>query len=201
MQWHDRTSTSARTTLVGNALQDRDAPQQDMRTRIGESTRELQILEQSALEGVRDPVQHNLSPSPIAPDWILEGNPVARSRLLSKSTDGQAETLMWDCTAGRFTWHYGIDETVYVVEGSVLVTFSNGDTRRLKAGDSAFFPSGSHALWRVERYVRKIAFCRSPVSRKILFLMRCYQSLARIIRREPQTAAADNVPAGLRSNP
>src|ERR1700739_71802 len=102
--------------------------------------------------------QVNLNPSPIRPDWILEGNPTARNKLLSSSADGTASTLIWDCTAGRFNWFYGVGETVYVIEGGVVVTDVTGTARRLRAGDTIFFPAGSRAEWHVEDYIRKIAF-------------------------------------------
>jgi uncharacterized protein len=41
-----------------------------------------------------------LSPSPIHPEWILEGSPIARSKLISESADGAARSYIWDCTAG-----------------------------------------------------------------------------------------------------
>jgi uncharacterized cupin superfamily protein len=102
----------------------------------------------------------DLNPAPIHAAWILEGNPIARSKLLSRTEDGSASTLFWDCTAGRFNWYYGYDESICVLEGSVILTDGTGATRRLGPGDTAFFPSGSRFEWRVERYVRKIAFCR-----------------------------------------
>ena len=43
----------------------------------------------------------NLEPAPINPDWILEGNPVTRSKLVSSSADGNASTWLWDCIAGN----------------------------------------------------------------------------------------------------
>jgi uncharacterized cupin superfamily protein len=83
-----------------------------------------------------------LNPAPINPAWILQGEPKARNRLLSGSADGTACSLVWDCTAGRFNWFYDIDETVYVVEGSVVIRDHKGTVRRLETGDSAFFPAG-----------------------------------------------------------
>jgi uncharacterized cupin superfamily protein len=109
-----------------------------------------------------------LQPAPIPDSWILEGKPFARNLLLSRSEDGAASTLLWDCTAGRFHWHYSIDETVYILEGSVIVRDENGDTRRLTVGDTAFFPCGTSALWTVESYVRKLAFCRVPLPAALL---------------------------------
>jgi len=44
----------------------------------------------------------DLKPSPIEPSWIIEGNPKARSHVLSTSADGTAMILIWSCTEGRF---------------------------------------------------------------------------------------------------
>jgi uncharacterized protein len=101
-----------------------------------------------------------LKPAPINPAWILEGKPQARNAILSRSDDKAACTIMWDCTAGKFNWHYDIDETVHVLEGSVIVSSENTAPKRLEAGDVAFFPAGTTAHWHVETYVRKVAFCR-----------------------------------------
>lgn len=109
-----------------------------------------------------------LKEAPINREWISEGKPIARNALLSRSEDQSAFTLIWDCTAGVFNWHYDIDETVYILEGAVEVTDETGATRRLEAGGAAFFPAGSRAKWRVENYVRKVAFCRKPLSKAYL---------------------------------
>ena len=103
-----------------------------------------------------------LQPAPINADWIIDGAPIARNALLSLSDDKDAFTLMWDCTAGQFEWRYSIDETVYILEGSVIVEDEAGARHRLETGATAFFPAGSRAIWRVESYVRKVAFCRRP---------------------------------------
>jgi len=148
------------------------------------TTRELEILEQSSTpDGVIKfgTGRLSLNPSPICPDWIIEGNPVARNRLVSSSADGMASTFIWDCTAGRFNWYYSIDETVYVVEGSVVIQDPMGARCRLSAGDTVFFPAGSRAEWNVDSYVQKIAFCRIPVSRKILLAGRFYKALRRLL--------------------
>src|SRR5215475_14406003 len=105
----------------------------------------------------------NLRPNPIQASWILEGEPVARIELLSSSADGTASTYFWDCTAGRFNWFYGFDETFHILEGSVTLKQPSGAVRRVGAGDTVFFPIGSSAEWTVENYVRKLAFCRAPV--------------------------------------
>ncbi|MDE2348493.1 MAG: DUF861 domain-containing protein [Gammaproteobacteria bacterium] len=60
---------------------------------------------------------------------------VARDAVLSVSADGDATTLVWDCTAGRFDRHYDIDETVCVIEGAVRIKDPNGSVRPVGVGD------------------------------------------------------------------
>ena len=134
-----------------------------------------------------------LSAAPIRPEWILEGAPVARNKLLSRSADGGACTLIWDCTAGLFNWVYDIDETVYVLEGGVLVRDEAGNERRLGPGDTAFFPAGSRATWRVDSYIRKVAFCRNPVPAPLMFAARVVRKLSRMAGRG--AAKSDGAPA------
>src|SRR5476651_2157954 len=94
----------------------------------------------------------SLDAAPINPKWILEGKPVARNKVLSTSADGTATTLIWDCTAGRFNWIYSIDETLYILEGSVTLKDPAGNSRLVVAGDTVFFPAGSQAEWTVDSY-------------------------------------------------
>ncbi len=123
-----------------------------------------------------------MQPCPIHAAWVIEGNPVARNCMLSRSTDGGAWTLLWDCTSGLFNWHYDIDETVYVLEGSVVVRDDDGVEHVLGPGDQALFRAGSHAVWRVENYVRKVAFCRIPVPQPVSLGMRAFRKLGRMLR-------------------
>ena len=128
-----------------------------------------------------------LGPAPIVPNWVLEGNPTARNKLLSTSADGTATTFLWECTAGRFNWFYDVDETVYVIEGGVVVRDLDGGTRRLSVGDTMFFPAGARAEWTVENYIRKIAFCRAPLPRSVVYAKRGYHFLKRLMgRRAPE---------------
>lgn len=116
--------------------------------------------------------QVDLAPAPIDPSWITEGRPIARNAVLSVSEDRTAFTMMWDCTAGQFDWHYEFDETLHVVEGSVIVSSDCTPPKRLQAGDVVFFPSGTTAHWHVETYVRKIAFCRRVWPKPLVFALR-----------------------------
>ncbi len=123
----------------------------------------------------------DLDDSPIREEWVLAGKPVTRSKLLSRSADGSSSTYIWDCTAGRFNWEYFIDETVYVIEGSVVVNDGMGNTRTVNAGDTIFFPAGSRAEWTVDRYVRKVAFLRTPVPWMLNLPVRALRKVRRMV--------------------
>lgn len=135
-----------------------------------------------------------LSPAPINPEWIIEGRPVARNRILSKSADETACTIVWDCSKGKFNWHYDFDETVHFLEGSVTIEDGHSPARALKAGDVIFFPAGSHAVWTVDSYIRKVAFCRkilpAPVG-KLIKVMRAVKH-----RVSPPASAGSLMGAG-----
>lgn len=101
-----------------------------------------------------------MTPAPIEPSWIIAGDPVARVALHSRSKDEAASTALWDCTAGEFRWFFDWDETVIILEGEVHVTAQDGSQRTLRKGDIAYFAGKTWATWRIDSYVRKIAFCR-----------------------------------------
>jgi uncharacterized protein len=143
--------------------------------------------------------QEHLGASPINRSWILEGNPVARNKLLSKSADGSASTYIWDCSAGRFNWHYDIDETVYIIEGSVMLRDGKGAERAVKAGDTVFFPAGSTAEWTVEDYVRKVAFLRVPLPKSVFLAKHIYRALKRIVKGA-RSGEGNAAPAMFQSN-
>jgi uncharacterized cupin superfamily protein len=130
--------------------------------------------------------------SPINPAWILEGKPVARVALLSSSADGTASTYYWDCTAGRFNWFYGFDETLHILEGSVTLKDHVGRSRLVVAGDTVFFPAGSSAEWTVDKYIRKLAFCRTPLPGFLISLRGVARRLKRLAR-----GGAEPEPSGL----
>jgi uncharacterized cupin superfamily protein len=103
----------------------------------------------------------NLTPKPIEPSWIIEGNPVAQCCVLSKSSDGLASTMIWECSEGKFNWHYSFDETILILEGSIVLENEAMPPKRYGPGDVIFFRDGAHARWHVEGRVRKLAFCRT----------------------------------------
>jgi hypothetical protein len=122
-----------------------------------------------------------LEPAPIHPDWIHEGAPQARNRIVSKSRDGAALTLLWECTAGVFTWRYDCDETIHVIEGEASLC-DGGKERRIAAGDVVFFPAGARVTWRVDRYIRKVAFFREVLPAPLILPMRIWWRGVALIR-------------------
>jgi len=129
----------------------------------------------------------NLVSNPINAAWILDGQPQARIELLSSSADGTASTYFWDCTAGRFNWFYSFDETFHILEGEVTLKDPAGNSRRVTAGDTVFFPVGSSAEWTVDKYVRKLAFCRVPLPRSLIFARGVARRVKRAVRGGSKT--------------
>jgi uncharacterized cupin superfamily protein len=99
-----------------------------------------------------------LTPRPIEPSWIIEGKPEATWCVLSKSADGLASTMVWHCTEGKFNWYYDFDETIMILEGSIVLENDSMRPTRYSAGDVIFFRDGAHARWHVEGHVKKLAF-------------------------------------------
>ncbi len=130
---------------------------------------------------IAPPAEVELVPAPIPTDWILAGTPEARSRQLARSQDGASSVMAWSCTAGRFNWHYTVDETVHIISGEVFVTNEKGEECRLGPGDMAFFPAGSRSTWWVPVEVRKLAVCRQAMPLPFGFALRAWNKAARIL--------------------
>src|SRR5207302_2903600 len=84
----------------------------------------------------------DLTPRPIEPSWIIEGKPDAQWCVLSQSADGLASTMVWECSEGRFNWYYDFDETVLILEGSIVLESDTMPATRYVAGDVIFFKDG-----------------------------------------------------------
>ncbi|MBR1280056.1 DUF861 domain-containing protein [Bradyrhizobium sp. AUGA SZCCT0283] len=133
----------------------------------------------------------DLKPSPIEPSWILEGNPEARSRELSTSACGTTRTLIWSCTEGKFNWYYDVDETIMILEGSIVLESEGMPPRRYGVGDVILFRHGAHVKWHVEHHVKKIAFFRQTIPFGLGYVVRAINKLKRMFF----------VPGGRRSAP
>jgi uncharacterized protein len=122
-----------------------------------------------------------LTPRPIEPSWIIEGNPIANWHVLSQSSDGLATTMVWHCTAGKFNWYYDFDETVLILEGGIVLESDGMKPARYGPGDVIFFKDGAHARWHVEDHVKKLAFCRKTSPVWFGFALRVFLKLKKIL--------------------
>jgi len=119
-----------------------------------------------------------LSPEPIDERWILSGQPVARSKVVARTKDWSTRLMVWDCTAGSFRWYYGQDEVIVIISGALILLREDGTEQRFCAGDYIFFPKGSAANWRVDKYVRKVALLKEPLWRPVgLAVKACNKAL------------------------
>lgn len=127
------------------------------------------------------PADTQLESAPLPADWIIEGKPQARSKRLATSPDGVSAVIAWSCSAGRFHWHYTVDEVLHIISGEVLVTDEKGECRRLGPGDVAYFPAGSHSVWHVIHEVKKLAICRQSIPRPLGLALRAWNKLAAML--------------------
>ena len=139
---------------------------------------------------------------PISSDWVLDGSPKTRSRELARSHDLTSYAMAWECTEGRFKWHYNKDETLVVLSGEAFITMETGEERRIGPGDVVFFPAGSSCTWRVTSYIRKVAFLRHTMPRPLGLAVIAWNKLLQAIGmagKSPTMAAGsvkpENAPA------
>jgi uncharacterized cupin superfamily protein len=136
----------------------------------------------------------NLTPRPIEPSWIIEGNPQAQWCVLSQSADGLASTMVWECSEGKFNWYYDFDETVLILEGSIVLESDSMPPTRYGPGDVVFFRDGAHARWHVEGRVRKLAFCRKTQPVWLGYALRVLLKLRKMLmpsgKRQPASLMA-----------
>src|SRR4051794_18650700 len=125
----------------------------------------------------------DLAPLPIEPSWIIEGTPEARARVLSSSACNTAKTMIWSCTEGKFNWYYDLDETIVIIEGSIVLESDGMRRTRYGVGDVIFFRRGAHARWHVEGYVKKVAFLRLSNPAPLGFVIRAANKLKSMMTR------------------
>jgi uncharacterized cupin superfamily protein len=135
-------------------------------------------------------------PAPINPAWIEGGDPQASVVILAQSDDRATTTVLWHCTAGKFTWRYNVDETIHILDGGVTINAEGQPERRLGPGDTLHFARGAVATWTVDSHVRKVAFCRRAPPRRIAQALRIAREFKRGLG-----ARLRNQPGGLVANP
>jgi uncharacterized cupin superfamily protein len=125
------------------------------------------------------PATVELDLMPMNPDWILEGAPCTRAKVLAVSQDGAICIMAWDCSAGRFKWLYSEDEIAHIISGAVVITDERGEEQRLNPGDTAFFPAGSTSTWHVPAHVRKLAVLHHAIPVSLSFALRALRRVRR----------------------
>jgi uncharacterized cupin superfamily protein len=93
---------------------------------------------------------------PINQLLVIRSKP--RARVHNVLNTRKFQTGYWDCTKGRFMWHYDADELIQIVKGSAHITRCgiNSKAYTVTEGHSVFFPKGSIADWIVDDYVEKV---------------------------------------------
>ena len=128
--------------------------------------------------------------APINKDWIEGGDPRASLAILAYSDDRATSTILWECSAGKFTWRYAIDETIYFLDGEVTISVGGLPAKRYGAGDSIHFSRGAVATWEVETFIRKVAFCRSVLPRPFVEARRIARAVYHRLRGRSDGLAA-----------
>jgi uncharacterized protein len=129
---------------------------------------------------VDDPMAIRLQPEPIKSDWILSGTPKATAKMVYRSRDWLQSIVIWECTPGRFNWHYNKDEVLFIVSGRAVLTNERGEKRGFGPGDTVFFPAGVTCTWLVEDCLRKVAVLREPVLWPLGAFLKAWAKLLRI---------------------
>lgn len=117
---------------------------------------------------------------PFSPNWVLSGAPASRSKTLARSKDWAANIVVWECTAGRFKWHFTQDETIFVVSGETIMISEKGEERRLGPGDIGYFPAGTRCTFIVSDRIRKVAVVRESLWRPLGFSLKVWNKLLRL---------------------
>ena len=126
--------------------------------------------------------RRSLHAAPINREWVVDGTPEARSCPVFETLDRGANVHEWECTGGRFVWHYGLDEIVYIIEGAARIKdLATGVSTHITAGTSVLFQRGSSAEWTVDSYIRKIAVNHIPLSPKVMILRGAWRRIKRLL--------------------
>jgi len=124
-----------------------------------------------------------LEPDRIPSEWLLSGPAEVRSKILGMSPDKLGYAILWECGAATYRWHYGRDEAYIVLSGEGFMTDEKGVEHHFGAGDVAFFPAGTSAVWRHPDHFRKIAVLKYSVWRPLAFGMRPWSKLLQLMSK------------------
>jgi uncharacterized protein len=114
------------------------------------------------IAAAREIAFEDLTPSAaINPVWVAAGTPDEASQVVHASDDGKFIIQVWECRSPveLNLQDYPCDEFMTLIDGEVEVTDTEGNTKRLSAGDSFFLKKGHSGLWRQPGRLRKYSVC------------------------------------------
>ncbi|BBP43797.1 cupin domain-containing protein [Thiosulfativibrio zosterae] len=62
---------------------------------------------------------------------------------------------IWEKESSAFDWFYDAEETCYLLEGQVVVSYGKGEAVSFGAGDLVTFPKGLTCRWDIQKAVKK----------------------------------------------
>jgi hypothetical protein len=93
---------------------------------------------------------------PIDPAGLEAGEPVQRGHIYHQESSYGYMAGVWDCTAMTEKFGpYGVNEFMYLLEGSVTMILEGGDEVTINAGEAFIIPKGLPCQWKQQGYVRK----------------------------------------------
>lgn len=93
---------------------------------------------------------------PIDPADLEAGTPVQRGHLYHEDPAFGYMAGVWDCTAMTEKFGpYGVNEFMYLLEGSVTMVLEDGKEVTINAGEPFIIPKGLPCQWKQQGYVRK----------------------------------------------
>jgi uncharacterized cupin superfamily protein len=83
----------------------------------------------------------------------------------------------WSKEISVFPWYFDEQETIYMVEGEVIVTPDGGTPVTITKGDFAIFPEGMSCVWDVRKPVLKHYQLKSSFARETVRKIRMWLTL------------------------
>jgi len=92
----------------------------------------------------------------IPAEIIASGNPVQRGHTYFSTEADKFSAGVWDCTENELKFApYDVDEFMLVLEGSITLKDSSGNSHVYRAGESFIIPKGCECTWTQSEYCRK----------------------------------------------
>ncbi|TDD90521.1 DUF861 domain-containing protein [Saccharopolyspora karakumensis] len=106
-----------------------------------------------------DPLREPVREYAVDPCRLLEGKPRASAAVLWGDPEEHAWGGIWELTEGTID-DVEADEIVHVVCGHATVSFSDGETVELQAGDLFVLSPGQKSRWQVHKRFRAVFAAR-----------------------------------------